>query len=171
MFNPNARMDAYIIDGDRMFGSAENVLKFAQGTLTLFTEKSPIHEQDEEDVNIYGMDRAKFDKMVSENLSDEILAIITNSPVTREKVKDKESLCEYLWQNKERLPKPLLYNDREYMPQFPDKKEPVSEHRTFRVNNYQGNLLESLDLFNSQHPEMKVVGVYEKSCSLRILAK
>ncbi len=164
MFNPNAKMNAYIIDGDKTFKDAEDVLKFAQGTLALFTEKSPIHEQNEDDTNIYRINRSNFNRVVSDSLLDNILEIIATSPVTKGKVTDKESLCDYLWKNKQALPKPFLDTDREYMPQ-------ISECRSFRVNRYKGNLLESLRLFNRQNPKLKVVRVCESNNTLRIFAK
>ena len=50
-FNPNCYMRAYTIEG--AFNDEEEVLKFAQGTLTLLRNKSPINPQTNKDTNLY----------------------------------------------------------------------------------------------------------------------
>ena len=120
-FNPNATMKAYVID--ESFSSADEVLKFAQGTLTALRNKSPINgNQPEEDFNMYLMGQSELINIVNEFLSDEVLEHIKNAEVTKGVIDDKKTLITYLWGNIRTMRRyaPKGEHSREFMPQFPD---------------------------------------------------
>ncbi len=123
-FNPTCQLDAYVIHGS--FESADDVLKFAQGTLVA-AGGSAINPQKGGDINMY--DSGTFDyetlsKIVDENLTDEVMEIIKAAPLTANaRVENKDELIRYLWHNISVTmysAAPIGDHARQYMPQFPE---------------------------------------------------
>jgi len=121
-FNPTCKMDAFVIHGS--FKDADEVLKFAQGTLAA-TGKTTVNPQKGGDINMYGGSFSidVLGGIVSENLSPEVLNVVKSAKLTSGLVTDETSLRNYLWQNISITMynfAPVGDHDREYMPQFPD---------------------------------------------------
>lgn len=120
-FNPSCSMKAYIIN--EAFANADEVLKFAQGTLTILKNKSPINNaQPSNDINLYDITPQQLSGLVNASLNREVLEHIRNLPVTKGIVNDPSTLVSYLWSNVRILRQyaPKGAHDREFMPQFPD---------------------------------------------------
>ena len=120
-FNPSCSMKAYIIN--EAFKDADEVLKFAQGTLTVLKNKSPINNaQPSNDINLYDITPQQLSDLVNASLNREVLKHIRNLPVTKGIVNDPATLVSYLWSNVRILRQyaPKGSHDREFMPQFPD---------------------------------------------------
>ena len=120
-FNPSCTMKAYIIEGG--FKDEDEVLKFAQGTLTLLRNKSPINAaQPANDFNMYDITPQQLQGIVNEFTSKDVLAHISNAAVTKGVVTDVNTLFSYLWSNVRimRQYAPKGAHDRDVMPQFPD---------------------------------------------------
>ena len=123
-FNPMAKMKAHVIKNPGIFKNADDVLKFAQGTLTALRNKSPINAvQPANDYNLYTITPKEFGSVVQDSLSEDVLKRITQEEETKGIVNDIQTLCSYLWGNVRTMKQkaPFGEHDREYMPQFPDK--------------------------------------------------
>lgn len=123
-FNPMAKMKAHVIKNPGIFKNADDVLKFAQGTLTALRNKSPINAvQPANDYNLYAITPTEFGSVVQDSLSEDVLKRITQEEETKGIVNDIQTLCSYLWGNVRTMKQkaPFGEHDREYMPQFPDK--------------------------------------------------
>lgn len=138
-FNPTCNLQAYIIEdksGKGLFASADDVLKFAQGTLAALGQDT-INPQSAGDTNMYDMDLAMLTDIVNKNTSPEILQIVIDSPVTGGLVRDKTTLANYLWQNLYTNMfeyAPAGVHDREYMPQYPSGMDPETAVDTISEN-------------------------------------
>ena len=123
-FNPNCKMYAHLIKNSKnIFSTADDVLKFAQGTLTALRNTSPINDdQPETDYNMYTMTFNDLVEIVENNLTDEVLEHIVNSPLIEGSIKDVGGVCTYLWANINVMKKyaPAGIHDRIFMPQYPD---------------------------------------------------
>lgn len=123
VFNPNARMKAHLIlNSDKIFKTADDVLKFAQGTLTAMRNTSPINTKPEKDINMYNMSARQLLNLVKTNLTQDVLDHIVRSPLGRRIVKDIPSLCSYLWANLNtmKMYAPAGIHRRIFMPQYPN---------------------------------------------------
>ena len=133
--NPTAAMNAYIIE--ESFSTADQVLKFAQGTLAAIG-KPTVAEQKPGDENLYTISEQNLTKAVESWVSDDILALIMLSDLTKDQVKDRVTLGKYIWENIEimRSDAPKGPHSREYMPQFPDKDtNPSNVVKNIKENN------------------------------------
>ena len=120
-FNPSSSMRAYIIEGG--FTDDDEVLKFAQGTLTALRNASPINAaQPSNDFNMYDIAPQQLQGIVTENINQDVLQHIMQAPVTQGVVTDVNTLFSYLWSNVRimRQYAPKGEHDRDVMPQFPD---------------------------------------------------
>lgn len=151
LFNPEASMKAYVISNQTIFPTSDDVLKFAQGTITSINGKSPIkNDQPMDDWNLYDMEEKDFRSIVLSYISNKNLEIIENCKLTKGVVTDANSLCDYLWGNVKTMRKEAeiaTFHDRKYMPQF--NKEigtPVDAIRKIAAESLDPDLLSSFDI-------------------------
>ena len=122
-FNPNCKMRAHLIkNSENIFKTPDDVLKFAQGTLTAMRKSSPINPKQVKDINMYEMTAQELVSLVKANVTDEVLEHVSHSPLGSAIVKDIPSLCSYLWANINtmKMYAPAGVHDRIFMPQYPD---------------------------------------------------
>ena len=120
-FNPNCSMKAHIIDGG--FEDEDDVLKFAQGTLTALRGTSPINvDQPSDDFNLYDIPSGTLRDIVLKNIDKTVLRHIVNALLTKGVVTDANTLFNYLWSNVHTLRRCAKQgeHDRDVMPQFPN---------------------------------------------------
>ena len=120
-FNPECFMKAYIIDDG--FEDEDDVLKFAQGTLTALRGTTPINpDQPSDDFNLYDIPSGTLHEIVVKNIDKEVLKHIANALLTKGIVTDVNTLFNYLWSNVHTLRHCAKQgeHDRDVMPQFPD---------------------------------------------------
>ena len=106
-FNPTCKLQAWVIrngSGKGIFRSADDVLKFAQGTLAALGQDTVV-QQSKTDVNMYdlasGGEDAGFNWMlntVNKNITPQVLQAVINSNLgKRNGIKDNTTLAHYLW--------------------------------------------------------------------------
>ena len=122
-FNPNCMMKAHLIkNSGKIFNTPDDVLKFAQGTLTAMRKSSPINAKQVNDINMYKMTARQLIQLVDDNITEEVLDHIKRSKLGRQVVSDVSSLCSYLWANINtmKMYAPAGIHSRIFMPQYPD---------------------------------------------------
>ena len=121
-FNPGAIMKAHLIkNSSNIFPTPDDVLKFAQGTLTALKNKSPIGEE-EKGTNMYTMTNTQLVDLVNLYLDKKtVLPHIINAPLTKGSIKNVGQLIAYLAANIGTMKTyaPAGINDRIFMPQYP----------------------------------------------------
>ena len=136
-FNPTCKLQSWVIrneSGKGIFRSADDVLKFAQGTLAALGQDTVV-QQSKTDVNMYdlasGGEDAGFNWMlntVNKNITPQVLQEVINSNLgKRNGIKDNTTLAHYLWQNLDTVmfeAAPAGVHGREYMPQYPSGVNP-----------------------------------------------
>ena len=136
-FNPTCKLQSWVIrngSGKGIFRSADDVLKFAQGTLAALGQDTVV-QQSKTDVNMYdlasGGEDAGFNWMlntVNKNITPQVLQAVINSNLgKRNGIKDNTTLAHYLWQNLDTVmfeAAPAGVHGREYMPQYPSGVNP-----------------------------------------------
>ncbi len=151
LFNPEASMKAYVISNQTVFPTSDDVLKFAQGTITALNGTSPIRkDQPTDDWNLYDMAEFDFRSIVISYTSDNILGVIVNSNLAKDKVDDVNSLCDYLWKNVKTMRKEAkiaTFHDRKYMPQFgKEMGTPSDAVKRIAAESLDPELLSSFDI-------------------------
>lgn len=135
-FNPTAIMKAYLIkNSENIFPTPDDVLKFAQGTLTALRNKSPIGEE-EKDINMYTMTDEQLAEIVRKYLSKDVLAHIVKAPLTKGHIRNAGELIARLAANvgTMRSYAPAGNNDRIFMPQYPDgDSNPANAVRAIQI--------------------------------------